>query len=625
MDAQGRGRAGGIDPADQWVFDPKTGSYELRLDHADGAEPAPGPGSPRSTLTDPGTPASSFVPSSKASPSAAPRPAARTKAKPGERGDRGDNGERGERGDVPGQRATGRRGTAAAKPGAKAGSRAAAAKAAATGRRKPKPKKSTKKKVLLWTGGTLAFVLVGGSLGAYLLYEHFNNNLNKVDVGINNGAVTKGPVNILVIGTDKRDGEGNKGYGDEGSVGHADTTLLFHVSEDRSNATALSIPRDMITNIPECTTKKDGKTKSIPGSKGVRFNESLGQEDRDPGCTWRTVEQLTGLKVTHFMMADFNAVKKMSSAVGGVEVCLGKDIDDPKSHLKLSKGRHKIEGEDALAFVRTRHSVGFESDLDRIKLQQQFLSSMIREMKSDDTFTNPKKLYNLGDAATKSLTVDSGIGSVSDLTRLAKDLSRVNLKNITFATVPVLDNPAEGKNHKTVVLDKAKADPLFAMVRQDVSLTEVKEKEKKEQEQADAKQAALLQGPRAEPAAVRVKVLNGSGKIGAAQEAVRWMQNSKGILHSSNGGNAPGGKKADKTVLEFAPAQADQARRLADVMGLDSDALKQSSGSAAPAEMTLVLGSDFKAAGTPVHVEAPAKAPEGIQKVEADDKNICAK
>ncbi|MET9418147.1 LCP family protein [Streptomyces klenkii] len=621
MDAQGRGRAGGIDPADQWVFDPKTGSYELRLDHADGAEPAPGPGSSPSAITEPGSSASSFVPSSKASSGAAARPAAAP----------------GGRREVPGPRATGRRGSPAAKPGAaaggkagskagtKTGSRAAAAKAAATGRRKPKPKKSTKKKVLLWTGGTLAFVLVGGSLGAYLLYEHFNNNLNKVDVGINNGAVTKGPVNILVIGTDKRDGEGNAGYGDEGSVGHADTTLLFHVSEDRSNATALSIPRDMITDIPECTTKKDGKTKSIPGSKGVRFNESLGQEERDPGCTWRTVEQLTGLKVTHFMMADFNAVKKMSSAVGGVEVCLAKDINDPKSHLKLSKGRHKIEGEDALAFVRTRHSVGFESDLDRIKLQQQFLSSMIREMKSDDTFTNPKKLYNLGDAATKSLTVDSGIGSVSDLTRLAKDLSRVNLKNITFATVPVVDNPAEGTHHKTVVLDKAKAEPLFAMVRQDVSLTEVKEKEKKEQEQADAKQAALLQGPRSAPAAVRVKVLNGSGRMGAAQEAVSWMQNSKGIVRSSNGGNASGGKKVDKTVLEFAPAQADQARRLADVMGLSADALKQSSATTAPAEMTLTLGSDFKAAGTPVHVEAPAKAPEDIQRVEADDKNICAK
>ncbi|MEU5053589.1 LCP family protein [Streptomyces sp. NPDC021096] len=584
MDAQGRGRAGGIDPADQWVFDPDTGSYELRLDH-DGEPVAASGGAPAATPS---------APRAAAKPSAAPR----QKPKPG--GGR----------NVPGQRGTG------------GGRRAGAAKAA-TGRRKPKPKKSVKKKALMWTGGTIGVVLVVTSVGGYLLYQHFNNNIDKVDVGINNDAVTKGPVNILIIGTDKRSGDGNTGYGDDGSVGHADTTLLFHVSEDRTNATALSIPRDLITDIPACPTKKGGTTRTIPGSKGVRFNESLGQEERDPGCTWRTVEQLTGLKVTHFMMADFNAVKRLSSAVGGVEVCLAKDINDADSHLKLGKGRHTVEGEQALAFVRTRHSVGFGGDLSRIELQQQFLSSMIRKMKAGDTLTNPKKLYDLADAATNSLTVDTGIGSVSKLTALAKELSKVNLKNITFATVPVVDNPAEGKQHKTVVLDKPKAEPLFAMVRQDVSLTEVKEKEKKAQEQADAKQAALLEGPKAEPANVRVKVFNGSGKVGAAGETVSWMQNSKGMTRTSNGGNATGGKK-DKTTLEFAPNQADQARRLAEAMGLPADALKQGSGDAAPtAEMKLTLGADFKGAGTPL--SAPDKAPEGIQKVEADDNNICAK
>ncbi|MFI9203294.1 LCP family protein [Streptomyces sp. NPDC053048] len=588
MDAQGRGRAGDIDPADQWVFDPETGSYELRLDHA--GEPVTTPGS---------VPAATSSPASRKSarPPASPKP----KPRPG-----GGAGGR----SVPGQRGGG-------------GGRRAAAKAA-TGRRKPKPKKTAKKKALMWTGGTVGVVLVVASVGGYLLYQHFNNNIDKVDVGINNGAVTKGPVNILVIGTDKRSGKGNTGYGDNGSVGHADTTLLFHVSEDRTNATALSIPRDMITDIPDCPTKqKNGSTKTIPGSKGVRFNESLGQEERDPGCTWRTVEKLTGLKVTHFMMADFNAVKELSSAVGGVEVCLAKDIDDPDSHLKLSRGRHTVEGEEALAFVRTRHSVGFGGDLSRIELQQQFLSSMIRKMKDGDTLSNPKKLYGLADAATNSLTVDTGIGSISKLTALAKELSKVNLKNITFVTVPVVDNPAEGKVHKTVVLDKPKAEPLFAMVRQDVSLTEVKEKEEKAKEAADAKQAALLKGPRATPATVRVKVLNGSGRIGAAHETVGWMQNSKGMPRTTNGGNASGGKK-DKTVLEFAPNQADQARRLADDMGLPVDALKQGSTDAAPnAEMTLILGADFKGAGMPV--SAPKKAPEGIQKVEADDKNICAK
>ncbi|KOG91746.1 LytR family transcriptional regulator, partial [Streptomyces varsoviensis] len=437
-----------------------------------------------------------------------------------------------------------------------------------TSRRKAKPKKSGKKKALIWTGGVLAFLLVGGSTTAYLVYQHFNNNIDKVDVGVHNAAVVDGPVNILVIGTDKRDGKGNEGYGDAGSVGHADTTLLFHVSEDRTNATALSIPRDMITDIPECeVVTKDKVKKTIPGSHKVRFNQSLGQEGRDPGCTWRTVEQITGLKINHFMMADFNAVKKLSSAVDGVEVCLGKDIDDPDSHLKLSKGRHTVEGEEALAFVRTRHSVGFGGDLSRIQLQQQFLSSMMRKMKSGGTLTNPAKLYDLADAATKSLTVDTGIGSVSKLTSVAKDLSKVDLKHVSFVTVPVLDNPEDGKVKKTVILDKAKAEPLFAMVKQDTSLTEVKEKEKQKEKAAKDKQAALLKGPKAAPADVRARVFNGSEKIGAAQTTLSWLQNSQGMLRTSNGGNAPGGKKQATTTLEFAPNQADQARRLAAAMG----------------------------------------------------------
>ncbi|ADI07618.1 putative transcriptional regulator [Streptomyces bingchenggensis BCW-1] len=566
MDAQGHGRADDFDPADQWVFDPNTGSYELRLNPAEDS----------ADITPEDRPA--------------PRSRSRRRAEPEP--------------EPPPTPSRGRR-RAAGKPEKPTGP---------TSRRKPKPKKSKAKKALYWTSGTLAFILVGGSVAAYLVYQHLNNNIKKVDVGENNAAVSDGPMNILVIGTDKRDGKGNEGYGDAGSVGHADTTLLFHVSADRTNATALSIPRDMITDVPQCTTRKDGTKKTIDGEDGVRFNTSLGQEGRDPSCTWATVEKITGLEINHFLMADFNAVKTLSSAVGGVEVCLGKDIDDPKSHLKLSKGRHTIEGEQALAFVRTRHSVGFESDLDRIKLQQQFLSSMMRKMKSSGTLTSPSKMWDLANSATKALTVDTGIGTVNKLKDLALNLSKVDLKNVTFVTVPVVDNT----DGATVKLDEAKAEPLFAMVRQDVSLTEVKKKEKADK----AKEAAKLKGPKADPANVRVKVLNGSGKMGAAQETVDWMQNTEGMLRSSNGGNASANLK--KTTLEYAPNQADQARRLADSMGLPGSALKEGTKDAAPmAEMTLTLGADFKGAGTPI--TAPAKAPKDIQRVEADDKSVCAK
>lgn len=105
-------------------------------------------------------------------------------------------------------------------------------------------KKAKGKKILMWTGGGLAFVLVAVSAAGYLYIKHLNDNITTAsDDGASTGGFSKGKaINLLVIGTDKRTGAGNEGYGDSGSVGHADTTILLHVSKDRSNATALSIP-----------------------------------------------------------------------------------------------------------------------------------------------------------------------------------------------------------------------------------------------------------------------------------------------------------------------------------------------------------------------------------------------
>ncbi|MCF6524018.1 LCP family protein [Streptomyces sp. JJ36] len=576
MDAQGRRDAGDVDPADQWVFNPDTGSYELRLNPA--AEGPQGPQTPSSEHR------TAPHPRRETSPRSSRRhPESTEQSVPAQRG-----GRRAQRG-------------------------AASATGAGHSRRKPKPKPSAKKRVLRWGGGTMGLLLIAGCTGAYWWMDRLNDNIDKVDVGEENPAVTDGPVNILLIGTDSRTGKGNKGYGDTGSVGHADTTLLFHVSEDRSNATVLSIPRDLITDIPDCKVKQeDGSSKIIPGEQNVRFNTSLGQRGRDPGCTWHTVEQLTGVEIQHFMMADFNAVKTLSSAIDGVEVCVAKDIDDPKSHLKLSAGRHTIEGEQALAFVRTRQSVGFKSDLDRIKLQQQFLGSMIRKMKSSDTLTDPGKLWDLSEAATTALTVDTGIGTVKKLIDLAKDLRRVDTDNVTFLTTPVLDNP---ENSNTVILNEAKATPVFKMIQQDKSLTETEKNKKNKKGKKDKKQ--VEKAPASE---VRVDVLNGGGPIGAAQSTVTWLQNTEGVPLSTNAGNAA--EKVGKTQLSYAPNQAGQAATLAEMMGLPDSALKKSSGEAGPEEpMTLTLGPDFTAAGEPI--AAPDKAPD-VPQMNAADKSVCA-
>ncbi|MFE9820209.1 LCP family protein [Streptomyces sp. NPDC005773] len=581
MDAQGRGRAEEIDPADQWVLNPDTGDYELRLNNSGGD-------------------------SARASGVSAPRSSGRRGAP------REGSGEGSRRGpEVP--RQGGRRSSSGPR-----GQEAAASAEKNAGRRKRKAPKARRKKALLWTGGVMAFLLVAVSAGGYWLYQHFNGNLSTVDIGDRGNkdvATANAPLNILIIGTDKRTGKGNEGYGDKGSAGHADTNILFHVSKDRTNATALSIPRDLVINIPECRTKQaDGSEKTIPGTQNVRFNKSLGQEGRDPGCTMDTVKQITGLSVDHFMMVDFNAVKELSTAVGGVKVCLAKAVKDPDSHLDLPEGESKIQGEDALAFVRTRHSFGNKSDLDRIKVQQQFIGSMIRQMKSDDTLTSPTKLFKLADAATKALTVDTAIGTVPKLSSLAKELTKIDTKNISFVTLPVIDNPAEPKPI-TVVVDPVKAPQLFSMMQEDTSLTEVAAQKKA----AKSKQDALLKGTKAAAADVRVDVYNGGEIPGAAQQTVTWLQNDKGVLKSTNKANAPA--KAPKTTLAYAPNQADQARALAEMMGLPATAMKPGTKDAVGLQaMVLTLGADFKGAGTPI--TGPAKI--DIPKSSAD-KAECAK
>ena len=582
MDAHSRGRADEIDPADQWVLNPQTGNYELRLDHSAGQSPLRTPSGPRRSTV----PAPTSADTSVDAPVEAP---------------------------VPGQR---RRRVSEQGGGGPQGP---------TSRRKRKQGASRKKKVLLWTGGTMAFVLVGGATGAYMIYNKLDGNIGSVDVGT--AAVETpgmdGPLNILILGNDVRTGEGNESYGNKTNVtGHADTTFLIHVSDDRTNATALSIPRDLKTEIPDCPTKQpDGSTKVIPGSVGkTKFNESFGVNGRDPGCTMRTITQMTGIGINHFMMVDFNAVKTLSTAVGGVKVCLTKPIRDTKySKLNLDEGEHRIQGEDALAFLRNRHGLGNESDLDRIKMQQQFLASMMRQLK-EDTLDSPTQLLDVAEAATEALTVDKGIGSALKLTSLAKEIGKVDLKNISFMTVPVVDNPDEPPTKRaTVVLDQTKAPQVFSMIENDVSFTEVKKKEKDAKSAKAQAEAKLLQGTRAKASDVRVDVFNGSGITGAAQSTINWLQNDMGVNRSTNKSNAP--EKAAKTTLTYAPNQADQARKLADMMGLPATALKPGTQDAAEREpMTLVLGTDFKGAGVPI--KGPTKAPD-VPKVEAD-KKVCA-
>ncbi|MEU9047449.1 MULTISPECIES: LCP family protein [unclassified Kitasatospora] len=478
-------------------------------------------------------------------------------------------------------------------------------------------KRNRRRRALKWTAGTGALVMAAGCGGAYYLYQHFNNNLTSVKVQLGDEAerpkAAGEALNILVIGTDSREGLGRE-YGDAGSTGHADTTLLFHIAKDRSNATVVSLPRDLMLPIPEC---QSAQGKKIPGSARDMFNNSLGQAGRDAGCTWKTVEKNTGIRVDHFVQVNFEAVKTLSTAVGGVEVCAAKDINDKDSHLKMTKGRHVVQGEEALAFVRTRHAVGQGGDLSRIPLQQQFISSMIRKIKTDDTLTNPAKLYKLADAATKALTVDDGIGSVDKLKDLALDISKVDTKNITFATVPVVDDP---QDKDRVIFKQPDASQVFAMIAGDRSLTETAAPPAPDGAGSAAPTTPAATAPAVDTKGVQVTVRNGSGKRGQSGPTVEKLQ-AKGFAKAAVGSDAP---VAASTTVSYPAGQEAEADALAAALGLPGDAVKPAAKTDPKAGLLLVLGKDaLSAPATPGAV--PTAAPEDLQRVQADDVDACAK
>ena len=291
----------------------------------------------------------------------------------------------------------------------------------------------------------VAVLLVGViAFGAYWALR-LQGNLTKAPLSAGS-TKTENTVNdstdrmqILVLGSDTRDGK-NAQYGtsdDATGYGHSDVMMLMDISADNKRVNVVSFPRDLLVDIPKC---KDPKTnKEYPAQTGVMINSAM--SEAGIGCAVDTVNKLTGLEIDHFMMADFNAVKELSNAVGGVEVCISDAVYDPDSKLRLPKGTSTVQGEQALSFVRTRHAFGDGGDLGRIKAQQGFLSSLTRKIKDDGTLTNPARMLGIADAITKNLTIDDGLASVPTLLTVGNRLKNIDVGKVAFVATPTV--PAE--------------------------------------------------------------------------------------------------------------------------------------------------------------------------------------
>ena len=269
-------------------------------------------------------------------------------------------------------------------------------------------------------------------------------------------------VNILLMGADNPNQLEDKptvgellsdGTWDPGAY-RSDTVMVLHVPADRKAAYVVSVPRDSYVTIYDGEGNPHGKNK---------VNEAF--SEYGPFGTWRTIENLSGLRMDHMAIIDFEGFRDLTSAVGGVDVYVPEEVYDYKQDVTWKKGWNHLEGNLALKYVRTRHGLS-NGDFDRVARQQNFLRSLMSEVLADDTIGNPLKFTDTLEAITRNLTVDES-WQTGSIRSLAFSMRGLDSKKVKFLTLP-LDHyenvPAAGSVN---VIDQKQSKQLWKAVSDD--------------------------------------------------------------------------------------------------------------------------------------------------------------
>ncbi|MFD8993826.1 LCP family protein [Streptomyces abikoensis] len=414
-------------------------------------------------------------------------------------------------------------------------------------------------RVRLITAISASTVVLMAAAGAWLSYE-FDGNIDSFGAeGLSKDrpAAGFGGRNVLVIGSDSRSGDNARMGGGGDDFGRSDTAFLLHVYGDRKHAVAVSVPRDSLVDIPSCRLP-DG-TWTAPQT-GVMFNSafSVGRTAKgNPACTQNTVEKLTGLRVDHTVVVDFVGFSKMTSAVGGVDVCLPDDVYQgdlnpnlgSKGLLIFPKGPRTVSGQEALDYVRLRHGTGDGSDIGRIKRQQAFVAALIKKVKGRGF--HPTTLLPLADAATRSMTVDPGLDSARKLFSFAMSMKDIDLHDTKFVTLPW---QYQGNRVAIVHPD---ADALWDAIRNDRTIGGRNARGR----QDDKPPAPATAGPPAvSGSGISVAVRNGTATPGLAARAAEML---KGSGFTVTGTANSRSRQGAATTVTYGPGQQDHARTVA--------------------------------------------------------------
>jgi LCP family protein required for cell wall assembly len=309
-----------------------------------------------------------------------------------------------------------------------------------------------RRRILKWVGIGLLVLVVLVTTSAVVLYKHFEGNITAIKIPDTDKpskpkvSGPQQPLNVLIMGSDDRKGTHIGGA----TPGLSDTTILLHLSADRKRAYGISIPRDTMVERPACRSK-DG-SRMLPGRQ-LEFNHAY--SEGGPLCTLATVQHITDIAIDHFVVVNFVGFKDMVNAVHGVRVCVPTEVNDDEGNIHLPKGTYKVTGNQALDYVRVRNGLGAPTaDIGRMKRQQYFISQMISKVYSAGTLTNPVRLIKFLNAATSSLTTDTGFAHLKELASLGSSLKNIGLSKIKFVTVPNLPWPQD--NNRLIFSPDAK-------------------------------------------------------------------------------------------------------------------------------------------------------------------------
>jgi LCP family protein required for cell wall assembly len=294
--------------------------------------------------------------------------------------------------------------------------------------------------------GTVVAVLTAAVAGTYFWLD---GKLNR-DVTLPATSLTSAGTNWLITGSDSRAGLSRAeidalhvGF-DEGTL-NSDSIMLLHMGSGRP--VLISIPRDSYVN--------------IPGHGYNKINAALAYGGAN--LLIQTVENVTGLKIDHYMGIGFGGLVGVVNKIGGVQICLKTAINDSYSGVNLSAGCHNLNGDQALSFVRDRHSFATE-DLQRIQDQRAFMSALLKKATSPGVYLNPFTALPFGSTAASSMSVDKGTGLL-DLVNAAFALRDPETGTVPIANATYFTNAGEA-----VLWNKIKAIELFNALKNDSAI-----------------------------------------------------------------------------------------------------------------------------------------------------------